>query len=100
MENVRGHGSIPMGSREPWGDRRGTVNQPAYSLQNIINGNFDAYITIWARDSKAWGHPYFLRFAAEMNGNWFSFSEGVNGNTPGQFVKAWRHVHDLFTAQG
>jgi beta-mannanase len=24
----------------------------------------------------------------------------VNGNTPGQYVAAWRHVHDIFTAVG
>ena len=31
-----------------------------------------------------------------MNGNWFPWSEGVNGNQPGEFVAAWRHVHDIF----
>ena len=35
-----------------------------------------------------------------MNGNWFPWSEGVNGNQPGEFVAAWRHVHDLFAAVG
>ena len=25
--------------------------------------------------------------------------EGTNGNRPGQFVRAWRHVHDIFTAE-
>ncbi len=35
-----------------------------------------------------------------MNGAWFPWSEGVNGNQPGEFVAAWRHVHDIFTAVG
>ncbi len=35
-----------------------------------------------------------------MNGFWFPWSEGVNGNTPGSFVAAWRHVHDIFTEVG
>jgi len=35
-----------------------------------------------------------------MNGNWFPWSEGVNGNKSGEFVAAWRHVHDVFTAVG
>ena len=35
-----------------------------------------------------------------MNGNWFPWSEGVNGNQPGEYVTAWRHVHDIFTAVG
>ena len=35
-----------------------------------------------------------------MNGNWFAWMEGVNGNQPGEYVAAWRHVHDIFTAVG
>jgi beta-mannanase len=35
-----------------------------------------------------------------MNGDWFPWDEGVNGNTPGQFVQAWRHVHDIASAVG
>lgn len=99
MDNVRNHGAIPMVTWEPWNYTRG-INQPDYSLQNIISGRFDAYITQWALASKAWGHAYFLRFAEEMNGNWFSWSEQVNGNKPGQYILAWQHVHDIFTSVG
>jgi beta-mannanase len=35
-----------------------------------------------------------------MNGNWSPWSEQVNGNSPGQYILAWRHVHDIFTANG
>ena len=99
MNAVRAHGSIPLVTWDPWDPTLG-ANQPTYSLQNIINGNFDSYIVKWAQASKAWGHPYFLRFAHEMNGNWNPWSEPVNGNKAGQFVLAWRHVHAIFTAQG
>jgi hypothetical protein len=100
MNDVRSHGSIPLITWDPQDPANGSANQPAYALQNIINGNFDAYITQWAQESKAWGHPYFLRFAHEMNGYWNPWSEQVNGNKPGQFVLAWRHVHDIFTRLG
>jgi Glycosyl hydrolase family 26 len=99
MNAVRAHGSIPLVTWNPLNPSLGP-DQPAYSLQNIINGKFDAYIVKWAQASKAWGHPYFLRFAPEMNGDWNPWSEEVNGNKPGQFVLAWRHVHDIFVAQG
>jgi beta-mannanase len=99
MNEVRAHGSIPLVTWEPWNPFQG-VNQPAYGLQQIIDGVYDAYILTWAQASIAWGHPYFLRFAHEMNGNWFPWSEQVNGNTAGQFVLAWQHVHNLFTSQG
>ena len=100
MNTVRAHGSIPLITWDPENPVPGGPVQPTYTLQNIINGNFDAYITRWAQDSKAWGHPFFLRFAHEMNGNWNAWSEQVNGNKPGQFVLAWRHVHDIFARQG
>jgi beta-mannanase len=35
-----------------------------------------------------------------MNGNWMPWSELVNGNKPGQFVQAWRHIHNIFTSLG
>ncbi len=95
MNTVRTHGSIPMVTWEPWLYTQG-VNQPTYSLQSILNGSHDEYITQWANASKAWGHPYFLRFAHEMNGFWYPWSESANGNKAGQYVQAWHHVHDIF----
>jgi beta-mannanase len=76
------------------------VNQPGYTLASINEGGHDALLTTWATEIKAWGRPFMLRFAPEMNGNWNPYSEGVNGNTAGQYVLAWRHVHDLFVANG
>jgi hypothetical protein len=35
-----------------------------------------------------------------MNGVWYPWSERVNGNHAGDYVKAWRHVHDLFDQAG
>jgi hypothetical protein len=76
------------------------LNQPEFSLSTIIAGQHDDYIREWATQAKAWGHPFFLRFNWEMNGQWFPWSESVNGNKPGEFVQAWRHVHDIFEEVG
>jgi len=99
---VRSRGAIPMLDWSSFDLSAGSsnVNQPRFSLGSIIAGNHDAYIRQWATAAKAWGFPMFLRFDWEMNGNWFPWSEQVNGNQPGQFVAAWRHVHDIFTAVG
>ena len=35
-----------------------------------------------------------------MNGNWYPWSARAYGNSPAEFVAAWRHVHDLFSAAG
>ena len=99
VENVRKNGSIPVIS---WDSETipSNVNEPDYQLSDIIAGRYDSYIREWAGKAKAWGHPFFLRFDWEMNGSWFPWSEGVNGNKPGEFVAAWRHVHDVFAAVG
>lgn len=98
--NVANHGAVPMITWEPWDPANGTANQPSYSLAQIAGGAYDAYISRWAGEIKAWGRPLRLRFAHEMNGNWYPWSSGVNGNTASQYVAAWRHVHDLFAAAG
>jgi hypothetical protein len=97
---VRQRGSIPLldwGSQDTSGDM---TEQPDFQLAAITRGDWDAYITSWAQAATAWGHPLFLRFDPEMNGWWLPWSEQVNGNSAGEFVPAWRHVHDIFVQQG
>src|SRR5690349_24021953 len=40
-------------------------------------------------------------FDWQMNGDWqFPWSAQLNGNTPADYIAAWRHVHDLFAQAG
>jgi hypothetical protein len=99
MESIRGHGSIPVLSWSsqsiPW-----SLNEPDFQLSDVIEGRYDDFIREFAEEARNWGHPFFLRFNWEMNGGWFPWSEGVNGNQAGEFVTAWRHVHDIFSSVG
>jgi hypothetical protein len=100
MEAIRLHGSIPVLS---WGSEivpRESVEQPDAQLADILEGRYDSYIREFAAEAAAWGRPFFLRFDWEMNGDWLPWSEAANGNAPGEFVAAWRHVHDIFVAAG
>ncbi|TQJ58188.1 glycosyl hydrolase family 26 [Arthrobacter sp. SLBN-83] len=99
LDAVRSRGATPLVTWEPWA-WGGGVDQPAYSLARITAGDFDAYISQWGQSLAAWGKPVMLRFAHEMNGNWYPWVEGVNGNQPGEYVAAWRHVHDVVAATG
>ncbi len=76
------------------------VNQPAYNLAAIIRGDHDVYITQFAAASAAWGKPMYLVPMGAMNGDWHPWSATVNGNTPAQYVQAWKHIRDIFTLQG
>lgn len=100
LRAVAARGSIPQITWEPWdGALRGS-RQPAYTLASIIRGRHDAYIRTWARDLRRYGRPVLLRLAQEMNGDVYPWAEAVNGNRPGQYARAWRHVHRIFRAAG
>lgn len=99
LDSVRSRGATPLVTWEPWA-WGGGVDQPAYSLARITAGDFDAYISQWGQSLAAWGKPVMLRFAHEMNGNWYPWAEGVNGNQSGEYVAAWQHVHDVVAATG
>ncbi|MFF2051245.1 glycoside hydrolase family 26 protein [Leifsonia sp. NPDC058194] len=79
---------------------------PEYSLPKIIGGDFDAYLHQYAKDIVATGLPLAIRLDHEMNGIWYPWSEtdgqgkSINGNNVGDYVKMWRHVHDIFQAEG
>jgi hypothetical protein len=99
LNKIRNRGTIPL---VDWGSQRlgGDVNQPDFQLSKIASGAHDAFLIQWAQSAKRWGQPFFLRFDAEMNGWWLPWSEQVNGNAPGDYVRAWRHVVDVFRQQG
>jgi beta-mannanase len=41
-----------------------------------------------------------LAFAHEMQGNWYPWGAAVHGNTPADYIAAYRHVHDRFAKAG
>ncbi len=77
MDAVVSRGAMPMVTWEPWDYTKG-VEQPEYALKSINRGKHDAYVKQWAREAAAWDETFYLRFAHEMNGNWNSWSPGVN----------------------
>lgn len=101
-------GDIPLLTWESM-DQIGVVDKESnakYSLPKIINGKFDAYLTQYARGIKTTGLPVIIRLDHEMNGNWYPWSEltadgkSINGNHRGDYVRMWRHVHDIFQREG
>lgn len=99
LDSVRARGAATLLTWEPWTWGGGT-NQPAYSLDRISAGDFDAYLRQWGQALATWGHPVMLRFGHEMNGDWYPWSEQANSNGPGDYIAAWRHVHDVVVSAG
>lgn len=101
MLSLSRNGRVPIITWEPWDTSRNypdlDLNQIEYDPQLIIEGKYDDYIRTWARDAADYKQPFFLRFAHEMNGNWYTWG---NMNGPETYVKMWRHVHDIFADEG
>jgi hypothetical protein len=89
LEAVRTRGAIGLLDMDPDGA----------SLAEIADGAYDAQLTAWARAVAAYGKPFFLRWAWEMNGTWFKWGAEAAAD-PSLYVAAWRHFHDIATAQG
>jgi beta-mannanase len=93
-------GATPFISWEPWGPGPYSVANNTFPLQRIAAGAFDDYIDSWANGLRGYGGPVLLDFAHEMDGNWYPWGYGVNGNTPGDFIAAYSRVHERFVDAG
>jgi mannan endo-1,4-beta-mannosidase len=87
----------PFVTLEPWSrtSRWNDKAQLKYSLTSITDGAHDAELKTLAHQLAGFHRTVYLRFAHEMNGSWYPWAEAVNGNNPGDYRRAWRHVHDL-----
>lgn len=87
--------------------------EPAYKMQDFIEGKYDVELQEWAREAKAVGIPLLVQFGVEVNGCWFSWNGKWHGggqtdgygnssvaDGPERFRDAYRHVINLFRAEG
>jgi hypothetical protein len=95
---IRAHGAMPLFSWAAQPLR--AVHDPDFTLAAIAAGRQDDYLRTWATAAKAWGMPFLLRLGWEMNGDWFPWAPKFDDAPASTFVKAWRHVHDVFRAAG
>ncbi len=70
---------------------------------DIIAGKWDAYFTASALAVKAFPGTIFLRPLHEFNGSYKPYglaNEGADTTADTNFIAAWRHMVDVFRAQG
>lgn len=87
---------------EPWatvdarlGQAAGVATQAKYSNQAIASGQLDSYIRMFAESVKKSQLTVYIRYAHEMNGDWYPWS-----HEPDKYVQAWRHIVDIFRSVG
>jgi len=78
-------GRIPLISWEP----------DNVDFHDIVSGKLDGILITRARAAAKLSKPFFLDFAAEMNGD-----DAWSKNNAELYIAAYRHIHDLFIANG
>ena len=85
---------------------------PKYTMQDIIDGKYDAELRQWATDAKACGTNLLVEFGIEVNGYWFSWNGFYQGggtinaygdatypDGPERVRDAYRHIIDIFNEE-
>ncbi|RVU83540.1 hypothetical protein EOL70_16005 [Leucothrix sargassi] len=108
LPNIWQKGSVPLITWEP----QFYESTPEDIETLIATGAYDDYIENWAVNLKQFlagidgvlgtedDRRAYLRFAHEMNGNWYYWSALSGLNTPDDFITMWRRVWSIFEAQG
>lgn len=97
IDLVSDSGRIPVFTWEPWAFEGTTA--PNWKLSKIANGDHDARLDAAGTALAALNKPVVLRFAHEMNGDWYPWSEKNNGNAVGDYVRAYRRMVDRIRAK-
>ncbi|RFC70617.1 glycosyl hydrolase [Streptomyces sp. AcE210] len=96
-----GDGFDATGVRNAWNTGALTVvswEPQNISLTKIADGASDDYIKKYAKAASGLNIPFVISFADEMNGDWEKW--GTTETTPKEYVRAWRHIHDVFEDVG
>jgi mannan endo-1,4-beta-mannosidase len=88
VKNARAMGALPVMEWEPF----------ELSIADIADGVSDDYIREFATEVQTLNLPMAISLAHEMNGYWYPW--GTRKTSPADFVRAWRHVHNIFLDVG
>lgn len=94
LRDVYRSGSVLMLTWEPWD----AVSKKGIDYDAVIEGKDNAYISGFAARLKAVGKPVLLRFAHEMNGDWYPWSG--QKISPEKYRRLFRYVHGIFERAG
>jgi hypothetical protein len=92
ISNLRARSETPLVT---WQLYRSGWSGPTVSLREIAAGNYDADLRNAAELAKSLPFTVMIRFAHEMNGNWYGWS-----GDPPAYIDAWRHAVTVFRQAG
>ncbi|MFA6636683.1 MAG: glycosyl hydrolase [Candidatus Omnitrophota bacterium] len=94
IADILKEGCRPIVTWEPWIAH----SKDAIDIDSLLAGEHDDRIREFAKRLKAFDEEILLRFAHEMNGNWYPWSGSVIGSE--KYRKMYRYVKDIFDDMG
>jgi mannan endo-1,4-beta-mannosidase len=74
------------------------LNPRHVSLARIAAGRYDGMVRQYADSVRDFRCRVVISFGHEMNGWWYTWGEPRT--SPATFIAAWRHIHNIFVAEG
>ena len=90
IDDVYTEDCVLMVTWEPWD----AVNKKEIDYDGLLNGKYDNYIKRFAKQLKEIKKTVLLRFAHEMNGNWYPWAGTKIGKD--KYIKVYKYVKDIF----
>lgn len=94
IKAVYAEGCVLMVTWEPWNP----ATQGPIDYDKLLSGGYDEYIASFAQALKNTGGPVLIRFAHEMNGDWYPWCGKRIGKD--KYIAIYRYVKDRFDATG
>ncbi len=108
---IHNNGNVPFVRLMARSDFQEYGQDETYTMQRILNGNFDAELTEWFTKASQLSYPILAEFGTEVNGNWFPWNGQYSGagttdaygdanypDGPERFRDAYRHIIDIANA--
>jgi hypothetical protein len=98
IENLRSHNT---GVMMTWQLFKQGWSGDVITLPDIAAGRYDSSLQEAARLARGLPFEVMIRFAHEMNGDWYPWRPGgPAGNVGSNYVDAWRHIVTVFRQEG
>ena len=110
LPNIWANGNVPVISWEPY--LCSAASTPSDVEVRAARGDYDAYLRAWADRMVAFvsgpdrvlgttdDRRVYIRFAHEMNGNWYPWAAAVGGNSAAHYILMWHRVRGIFWQRG
>lgn len=93
IRDILANGCRPVITWEPWKNHSEGVDP-----KKLLAGEYDEYIRNFASRISGFDREILIRFAHEMNGDWYPWSGSIIGRE--NYKKMYRHVKDVVSSEG